>query len=93
MRALLQPRHVDPTAMPRTHGVEPRCIQTSGSEYSGFLFPSILLTIFRRGSQSLGFQRSSLSKSYPTSGILITTFDAKDLVEEAGPWFWDTWNG
>jgi len=50
MRIPPKPRHVDPTATPRTHGVEPRCIQTSGSGYFGFLFPSILLTVFRRGS-------------------------------------------
>ena len=48
---------------------------------------------FSGADQSLGFQRSSLSEFYPILGILIATSGTKGLVEEAGSWFWNTWNG
>ena len=67
-------------------------MQTSRSEYPGFQ-SSVPLIAFQRGFQFSSFRPSLSSKPYLTLGILIATFDTKDLAEEVESWFRSMWNG
>jgi len=50
MSASLKQIQMDLTVTLRTHGVEPRCMQTSGSEYLYFQLPIVPPILIRRGS-------------------------------------------
>ena len=50
------------------------------------------LIVTRYEPQFSSFLPSLLSRPYPALGTLNSTYDAKNPVEGAGPWFWSTWN-